>query len=88
MDDAERSPGARVALALGALFGDIGTSPLYAVQTVFSRDATRPSRVNPDAIAARAAVGRLLKSRGGEVVFRGWPGALPLFRGFVCVSSR
>jgi KUP system potassium uptake protein len=34
----------RSALALGALgvvFGDIGTSPLYAVQTVFSHDATR-----------------------------------------------
>jgi KUP system potassium uptake protein len=34
----------RTALALGALgvvFGDIGTSPLYAVQTVFSHDATR-----------------------------------------------
>src|SRR5581483_8737193 len=40
----------RSALALGALgvvFGDIGTSPLYAVQTVFSHDATR--RVGVDA---------------------------------------
>jgi KUP system potassium uptake protein len=35
------SPGPRVALALAALgvvFGDIGTSPLYAIQTVFSID--------------------------------------------------
>ena len=42
------SPGT-AALALGALgvvFGDIGTSPLYAVQTVFSRDATRPVPVD------------------------------------------
>jgi KUP system potassium uptake protein len=43
-----RDPGAKrmtqTALAVGALgvvFGDIGTSPLYAVQTVFSHDATR-----------------------------------------------
>ncbi|MHB8659332.1 MAG: potassium transporter Kup [Solirubrobacteraceae bacterium] len=39
------------ALALGALgvvFGDIGTSPLYAVQAVFSRGAARPVPVSPD----------------------------------------
>jgi KUP system potassium uptake protein len=35
--------------ALGVVFGDIGTSPLYAVQTVFSVNATRP--VEPDRIA-------------------------------------
>src|SRR4051812_13321387 len=28
--------------ALGVVFGDIGTSPLYAVQTVFSASADRP----------------------------------------------
>jgi KUP system potassium uptake protein len=41
----------RAALTLGALgvvFGDIGTSPLYAVQTVFSRDAERPVDLTPD----------------------------------------
>jgi KUP system potassium uptake protein len=32
--------------ALGVVFGDIGTSPLYAVQTVFGRDATRPVGVD------------------------------------------
>jgi KUP system potassium uptake protein len=43
----------RLALAVGALgvvFGDIGTSPLYAIQTVFSRDVARPVGVNPDAV--------------------------------------
>jgi KUP system potassium uptake protein len=35
--------------ALGVVFGDIGTSPLYAVQTVFSLNATRP--VEPDRVA-------------------------------------
>src|SRR5258705_7475182 len=35
--------------ALGVVFGDIGTSPLYAVQTVFSLNATRP--VEPDRLA-------------------------------------
>jgi len=48
----ERSRGGLAALALGALgvvFGDIGTSPLYALQTVFSVDhntvATTPGDV-------------------------------------------
>lgn len=44
---------ARAALALGALgvvYGDIGTSPLYAIQTVFSRDASRPVPVDTDAV--------------------------------------
>jgi len=45
---AGRGGGAGLALALGALgvvFGDIGTSPLYAIQTVFSIDngAVRPT---------------------------------------------
>jgi KUP system potassium uptake protein len=41
---------ARGALELGALgvvFGDIGTSPLYAVQTVFSPSDPHPVRVSP-----------------------------------------
>ena len=41
----------RLALALGALgvvFGDIGTSPLYALQATFSRDVARPVPVTPD----------------------------------------
>ncbi|MGI8749163.1 MAG: KUP/HAK/KT family potassium transporter, partial [Thermoleophilaceae bacterium] len=43
----------RAALLLGALgvvFGDIGTSPLYAVQTVFSGSALRPVAVEQTAI--------------------------------------
>ena len=36
--------------ALGVVFGDIGTSPLYAIQTVFSSDATRPVPVQPETI--------------------------------------
>src|SRR4051794_31236153 len=44
---------ARAALAVGALgvvFGDIGTSPLYTLQTVFSVHATRRVGVDPDAV--------------------------------------
>jgi KUP system potassium uptake protein len=47
----------RSALALGALgvvFGDIGTSPLYAVQTVFSHEATR--RVGVDSASIYGVV--------------------------------
>jgi KUP system potassium uptake protein len=43
----------QAALALGALgvvFGDIGTSPLYSVQTVFSASADRPVGASPEAI--------------------------------------
>ncbi len=36
--------------ALGVVFGDIGTSPLYAMQTVFSPDALRPVPVEETAI--------------------------------------
>jgi len=53
MDDAVHMRASRIALAVGALgvvFGDIGTSPLYAVQTVFSADAARPVGVDPDAV--------------------------------------
>jgi KUP system potassium uptake protein len=49
----ERRQLARSALivgALGVVFGDIGTSPLYAVQTVYSRDADRPVAVNPTTV--------------------------------------
>jgi KUP system potassium uptake protein len=45
--------GTRIALAVGALgvvFGDIGTSPLYAIQTVFSADAARPVAVDRDSV--------------------------------------
>jgi KUP system potassium uptake protein len=40
-----RSAGGLVLAALGIVFGDIGTSPLYALQTVFSIDdgAVRPT---------------------------------------------
>lgn len=36
--------------ALGVVFGDIGTSPLYAVQAVYSRDATRPVPVDSTSV--------------------------------------
>ncbi len=36
--------------ALGVVFGDIGTSPLYAMQTVFSPDAVRPVPVEETSI--------------------------------------
>lgn len=50
-DHAPRASRAALALgALGVVFGDIGTSPPYAVQTVFSRDAARPVGVDTDAV--------------------------------------
>jgi KUP system potassium uptake protein len=42
--------------ALGVVFGDIGTSPLYAVQTVFGAGATRPVPVDPVAVYGVASV--------------------------------
>ncbi len=39
------APAALTVGALGVVFGDIGTSPLYAVQTVFASDADRPVAV-------------------------------------------
>ncbi|MBV9096168.1 MAG: KUP/HAK/KT family potassium transporter [Streptosporangiaceae bacterium] len=48
-----RRAGAQAALALGALgvvFGDIGTSPLYTVQTVFSPSDPHPVKVSHDSI--------------------------------------
>ena len=48
-----RRAGAQGALALGALgvvFGDIGTSPLYTVQTVFSPSDPHPVTVTHQSI--------------------------------------
>jgi KUP system potassium uptake protein len=45
--------GGRLALSVGALgvvFGDIGTSPLYTVQTVFSPSDPHPVRVSQDSV--------------------------------------
>ena len=45
--------GGQAALALGALgvvFGDLGTSPLYTVQTVFSPSDPHPVRVSQDSV--------------------------------------
>jgi KUP system potassium uptake protein len=53
MDGPDHAAATRGALALGALgvvFGDIGTSPLYAIQTVFSADASRPVGLHSDAV--------------------------------------
>jgi KUP system potassium uptake protein len=53
MGKARDHAGSRLVLSLGALgvvFGDIGTSPLYSVQTVFSADARRPVAVDPDSV--------------------------------------
>ena len=36
--------------ALGVVFGDIGTSPLYTVQTVFNPDDPHPVGVSTDAV--------------------------------------
>jgi KUP system potassium uptake protein len=35
-----------IVAALGVVFGDIGTSPLYAVQTIFERNAIRPVAID------------------------------------------
>ena len=48
-----RRPAAQAALALGALgvvFGDIGTSPLYTVQTLFNPGDPHPVKVSHDSI--------------------------------------
>ncbi len=50
---ARRQATAQAALAIGALgvvFGDIGTSPLYTVQTVFSPSDPHPLKVSRDSI--------------------------------------
>ncbi len=49
----DETPPRRTALMLGALgvvFGDIGTSPLYALRTVFEHTADRPVPVNETAV--------------------------------------
>ena len=49
----DRRPTAQAALALGALgvvFGDIGTSPLYTVQTVFNPSDPHPVAVSTESI--------------------------------------
>ena len=54
-DDRPASRGPLFGLALGALgvvFGDIGTSPLYAVQTVFSIDHGAVSPPRPTSTAS------------------------------------
>src|SRR5215470_5377224 len=48
-----RRGGGQAALALGALgvvFGDIGTSPLYTVQTLFSPHDPHPVKVSADSV--------------------------------------
>ncbi|MBA2523850.1 MAG: KUP/HAK/KT family potassium transporter [Solirubrobacterales bacterium] len=47
-----RSPAsvAMMLAALGVVFGDIGTSPLYAVQTIFERGAIRPVSIDQASI--------------------------------------
>jgi KUP system potassium uptake protein len=50
--DGERSP-AKAAVILGALgvvFGDIGTSPIYTVQTVFNPEDPDPVAVTTDSV--------------------------------------
>ncbi len=55
MTKSEGGPGSHaghvlVLAALGVVFGDIGTSPLYALQTIFEGGAIRPVAINQDAI--------------------------------------
>lgn len=45
-----------VAAALGVVFGDIGTSPLYAMHTIFERSAFRPVGVDHDSILGVVSV--------------------------------
>src|SRR5689334_17433024 len=42
--------GALILGALGVVFGDIGTSPIYAVQTVFNPDDPHPVAVSHEAV--------------------------------------
>src|SRR3954452_12871335 len=39
-----------VVAALGLVFGDLGTSPIYTLQTVFNPDDPHPVAVSPDAV--------------------------------------
>jgi KUP system potassium uptake protein len=53
-----RSPGQTALLlgALGVVFGDLGTSPLYTVQTVFNPDDPHPVAVTQDAVMGIASL--------------------------------
>jgi KUP system potassium uptake protein len=65
---------AQAALTLGALgvvFGDIGTSPLYSVQTVFSASADRPVGVSPEAIYGVISRPRAGRAQGNGYRSRG-----------------
>ena len=42
--------------ALGVVFGDIGTSPIYTVQTVFSPSDPHPVRVSEDSVLGIASL--------------------------------
>ena len=42
--------------ALGVVFGDIGTSPIYTVQTVFSPGDPHPVRVSEDSVLGIASL--------------------------------
>jgi KUP system potassium uptake protein len=46
----QRAGAALTVAALGVVFGDIGTSPLYAVQTIFERTAIRPVPIDQTSI--------------------------------------
>ena len=51
--DAHRRGGAQLALTVGALgvvFGDIGTSPLYTVQTVFNPGDPHPVAASTESV--------------------------------------
>jgi KUP system potassium uptake protein len=50
IDKADPARGALVLGALGVVFGDIGTSPIYTVQTVFNPGDPHPVAVSHDAI--------------------------------------
>src|SRR5262249_23142470 len=47
---ATAAPGALILGALGVVFGDIGTSPIYTVQTVFNPSDPHPVAVSTDTI--------------------------------------
>ena len=50
-DGAARGPAAALVLgALGVVFGDIGTSPIYTLQTVFNPDDPHPVPVSADSV--------------------------------------
>jgi len=50
MDRGATARGALAVGALGVVFGDIGTSPLYTIQTVFNPGDPHPVRVSTESI--------------------------------------